>query len=205
MPALTTASETVRYIARSGNTHALQSWQSHSMQRLYDFDDPLAGMAAQDKTDLLYAVDARARQSDPRIKQVMASLLASYDVVLVVSSDGTFAADIRPLVRLNVAVVVADKERRESGYAGAGGRFSYQELLQKHTSESVVDEAVRLALLNLEAVPAPVGEMVVVLGPGWPGVLLHEAIGHGLEGDFCRKRTSAFSETASASVSQLRK
>ena len=193
MPALTAASETVRYIARSGNTNALQRWQSRSMQRLYGIDDPLTGMQAQDKTDLLYAIDAQARKSDPRIKQVMASLLASYDVVLVASSDGTLAADIRPLVRLNVAVVVADKDKRESGYAGAGGRFSYRELLHKHTSESVVDEAVRLALLNLEAVPAPVGEMVVVLGPGWPGVLLHEAIGHGLEGDFCRKGTSAFS------------
>ena len=193
MPSLTAASETVRYIARSGNSGALQSWQSRDMQQLYDFDNPLAGMPAQDKADLLYTIDAQARRSDPRIKQVMASLMASYDVVLVVSSDGTFAADIRPLVRLNVSVVVADKDKRESGYAGAGGRFSYRELLDKHTPKQVVDEAVRLALLNLESVVAPAGEMVVVLGPGWPGVLLHEAIGHGLEGDFCRKGTSAFS------------
>ncbi|MBC6413396.1 MAG: metalloprotease TldD [Chromatiales bacterium] len=193
MPSLTAASQTVRYIARSGNVGALQSWKSDNIQKLYGSDDPLASMQAQDKTDLLYTIDAQARQADPRIKQVIASLLASYDVVLVVSSDGTWAADIRPLVRLNVAVVVADKDKRESGYAGAGGRFSYPELLATHKPEVIVGEAVRLALLNLEAVAAPAGEMVVVLGPGWPGVLLHEAIGHGLEGDFCRKGTSAFS------------
>ena len=193
MPSLTVASKTVRYIARSGNSGTLQSWQSHDIAKRYDFDDPLASIPAQNKTDLLYAIDARARQTDPRVKQVMASLMASYDVILVVSSDGTYAADIRPLVRLNVSVIVADKDKRESGYAGTGGRFNYQELLSKNTSENVVDEAVRLALLNLEAVAAPAGEMVVVLGPGWPGVLLHEAIGHGLEGDFCRKGTSAFS------------
>lgn len=193
VPALIAASESVRYIARSGDSSTLQSYKSRSVQKLYEPDDPLASLQAQEKTDLLYAIDAQARKADPRIKQVMASLLASYDIVLVVSSDGTFAADIRPLVRLNVAVVVADGNKRESGYAGAGGRFGYRELLSKHTAKHVAEEAVRLALLNLDAVSASVGEMVVVLGPGWPGVLLHEAIGHGLEGDFCRKGTSAFS------------
>jgi len=193
MPALVDASQTVRAIARSGSTGTLQNRQSYSLQKFYHAIDPMPSMAASEKADLLHTIDEHARQSEARVQQVMASLMASYDVVLVVAADGTFAADIRPLVRLNVSVVVADKDKRESGYAGVGGRISYRELLDKHSPKAVVDEAVRLAVLNLDAVPAAVGEQLVVLGAGWPGVLLHEAIGHGLEGDFCRKGTSAFS------------
>jgi TldD protein len=146
------------------------------------------------KLDLLGAIDAHARSLDPRVKQVMASVVSEARQVLVVGSDGTLAADARPLVRLNVQVVAAEGARREVGYQGMGGRFELERLLDPGAWKPLVAEAVRIALLNLEAVPCPAGTMDVVLGPGWPGVLLHEAVGHGLEGDFNRKRTSAFSD-----------
>jgi TldD protein len=142
---------------------------------------------------LLEDIDREARALDPRISQVMASLAASHDTILVLASDGTLAADVRPLVRLNVAVIIEHQGRREQGYAGGGGRFAYTEFLASGRWRDLVREAVRTAQVNLEAVPAPAGTMTVVLGPGWPGVLLHEAVGHGLEGDFNRKGTSAFS------------
>ena len=143
---------------------------------------------------LLESIDREARALDSRITQVMASLSASHETMLVLASDGTLAADVRPLVRLNVSVIIEHEGRREQGYAGGGGRFAYTEFLEPASAGARWSrEAVRTAQVNLEAVPAPAGTMTVVLGPGWPGVLLHEAVGHGLEGDFNRKGTSAFS------------
>ena len=146
------------------------------------------------KTALLGEIDVYARSLDPRIGQVMASVVSQHRQVLVAGSDGTLVADVQPLVRLNVQVVAGDGSRREVGYQGAGGRFELDRLLEPEHWKPVVAEAVRVALLNLEAQPCPAGTMDVVLGPGWPGVLLHEAVGHGLEGDFNRKKTSAFSD-----------
>jgi TldD protein len=162
-------------------------------QSLYLPDDPLLSLSESEKIALLHEADTLARQSDPRIKRVSVSLSGSHEMILVLGSDGTLAADIRPLVRFNVRVIVDDKGRIEQGSAGGGGRMGYAYFIEKGLSRSMVQEAVRLALLNLEAGHAPAGTMPVVLGPGWPGVLLHEAIGHGLEGDFNRKGSSAFS------------
>jgi TldD protein len=146
------------------------------------------------KTQLLNEVDIHARRADPRVKQVMASVVTEHRNVLIAASDATLVGDVRPLVRLNVQVIAEDEQgRREVGYQGAGGRFDLARLLAPEGWRPVVDEAVRLALVNLESKPCPAGTMDVVLGPGWPGILLHEAIGHGLEGDFNRKQTSAFS------------
>ena len=141
---------------------------------------------------MLEQIDAYARAKEPRVKQVSATLSGSWQRVEIVRPDGARRTDVRPLVRLNVAVVVSDGRRMESGSFGAGGRTGYGDLLEPAKWRSMVDEAVREALTKLEAVAAPAGEMVAVLGPGWPGILLHEAIGHGLEGDFNRKKTSAF-------------
>jgi len=149
-------------------------------------------LADEAKVALLQAVDRDARAQDPRVRQVSASLASVQEVILVCASDGTLAADIRPLVRLSVSVIVESGDRREQGSAGGGGRTGYEFFLEQDRALDYGREAVRQALVNLEAVPAPAGEMTVVLGPGWPGVLLHEAIGHGLEGDFNRKGTSAF-------------
>jgi len=193
LPALTEASQAARAIARSGASSSLQAWHSASGHRLYMPVDPLDGMSDADKVKLLERIDVEARRIDPRVKQVMASLSGSHEVVLVMASDGTVAADVRPLVRLNVSVIVEQNGRREQGYCGTGGRYAFSRFLENDRWKEQVNEAVRGALVNLEAVPAPAGTMTVVLGPGWPGVLLHEAIGHGLEGDFNRKGTSAFS------------
>lgn len=159
---------------------------------LYPDLDPIATLDSTAKVKLLEKVEALARAKDPRVKQVMAGLAAEHDVVLIARADGTLAADVRPLVRLSVTVIAESKNRREVGSAGGGGRFGLayfdDTLIQQY-----VDEAVKAALVNLDSRPAPAGEMTVVLGPGWPGVLLHEAVGHGLEGDFNRKGSSAFS------------
>ncbi len=161
---------------------------------LYPVARPPTEAPVESKLALLGAIDAHARSLDSRVKQVMASVVSESRQVLVVGSDGTFATDSRPLVRLNVQVVAAEGARREVGYQGMGGRSEIESLLDPQAWKPLVDEAVRMALLNLAAIPCPAGTMDVVLGPGWPGVLLHEAIGHGLEGDFNRKRTSAFSD-----------
>ncbi len=161
---------------------------------LYPVARPPTETPVEPKVELLGAIDAHARSLDPRVKQVMASVVSESRQVLVLGSDGTFATDARPLVRLNVQIVAADGARREVGYQGMGGRSALDAVLDPAAWKPLVAEAVRIALLNLEAVPCPAGTMDVVLGPGWPGVLLHEAIGHGLEGDFNRKRTSAFSD-----------
>jgi len=143
---------------------------------------------------LLGEIDAYARRRDPRVVQVMASLVCQQRHVLIASSDGGLVGDVQPLVRLNVQCIAADGGRREVGYQGTGGRFELERLLDAESWRPLVDEAVRQATLNLEAGPCPAGTLDVVLGPGWPGILLHEAIGHGLEGDFNRKKTSAFSD-----------
>jgi len=160
---------------------------------LYSSDNPLHSIPAEDKVALLQNLDQWARAVDPRVIQVMASLSASYDIILVAGSDGTLAADERPMVRLNVSVIAEQGGRRETGSYGFGGRSDFSLLLQSGRAEAAAKEAVRQALVNLEAAEAPAGAMAVVLGNGWPGVLLHEAVGHGLEGDFNRKETSAFS------------
>jgi len=159
---------------------------------LYTGMDPIATLDSTTKVALLGKVERLARAKDPRVAQVMAGLAAEYDVVLVARADGTLAADVRPLVRLSVTVIAEQKGRREVGCSGGGGRFGLAYFTDAQI-EKYVNEAVHAALTNLEARPAPAGEMTVVLGSGWPGILLHEAIGHGLEGDFNRKGSSAFS------------
>ena len=192
LPALTEASNAARAIARSGSSTSLQAWRASSGHRLYLPVDPLEGLSDADKVNLLERIDVEARRIDPRVTQVMASLSGSHEVVLVMASDGTIAADVRPLVRMNVSVIVEHNGRREQGYCGSGGRYGFAKFLENDRWKELVAEAVRSAVVNLDATAAPAGTMTVVLGPGWPGVLLHEAIGHGLEGDFNRKGTSAF-------------
>lgn len=159
----------------------------------YPAINPLEHFKSEDKVKLLREIDAYARSLDPRVKKVSAGLNSVYEVILVAGTDGTYVPDIRPLVRINISVIAEQNGMREQGYAGGGGRYTFETLLENNTAKNYAKEAVRLALLNLEAKPAPAGEMPVLLGAGWPGVLLHEAIGHGLEGDFNRKGTSAFS------------
>jgi TldD protein len=160
--------------------------------RLYGDDNPINEVPFAEKVKLLAEIDAYARAKDPRVVQVSCSLFGEWQSVDILRPDGRRVRDIRPLVRLNVAVVVAEGERRESGSHGVGGRAGYAQWIAAESWRAGVDEALRQALVNLQSVPAPAGEMQVVLGPGWPGILLHEAIGHGLEGDFNRKKTSAF-------------
>ena len=159
---------------------------------LYSGVDPIASLDSTAKVALLERLEQRARAKDPRVAQVMAGLASEYDVVLVARADGTLAADVRPLVRLSITVIAEQNGRREMGSAGGGGRFGLAYFDDEQMGK-YVDEAVHAALVNLESRPAPAGEMTVVLGSGWPGILLHEAIGHGLEGDFNRKGSSAFS------------
>ncbi len=161
-------------------------------QSLYTDANPLAQIDFAEKAKLLAEIDAYARSKDPRVRQVTASLAGSWQAVQIIRPDGARVGDIRPLVRLNVSIVVGDGDRMETGSSGAGGRLEYQRYFDPRQWRSQVDEALRQALVNLGSVPAPAGEMSVVLGPGWPGVMLHEAVGHGLEGDFNRKKTSAF-------------
>ena len=161
-------------------------------RRLYPAEDPIASLDSSAKVRLLERVEQRARARDPRVVQVMAGLASEYDVVLVARADGTLAADVRPLVRLSVTVIAEQGGRREVGSAGGGGRFGLAYFTEAQI-DGYVNDAVQAALTNLESRPAPAGEMTVVLGPGWPGVLLHEAVGHGLEGDFNRKGSSTFS------------
>ncbi len=192
LPALTHAALTARAIARSGQQGSIKAWSGQPGHNLYLPNDPLGSLPETDKVNLLESLDREARRLDPRVKQVMVSLGGEQDVVLIVASDGTLAADVRPLVRLNVSVIVEQDGRREQGSSGGGGRVSYDYFLEDERGLGYAREAVRQALVNLEAVAAPAGTMQVVLGPGWPGILLHEAIGHGLEGDFNRKGSSAF-------------
>ena len=191
-PALAQAAEAARAIARSGQGTRVRIGEVPATRRLYEPIDPVVSLAAEDKVDLLRRVDAEARRQDPRVTEVTASVVAVQDRVLVLADDGTLTADVRPLVRLNVSVIAEDEGRREQGGSGGGARSDLGWFLVEDRALGFAREAVRHALINLEAEPAPAGTMTVVLGPGWPGVLLHEAIGHGLEGDFNRKGTSAF-------------
>lgn len=193
LPALTQAAQSARAIARSGQNNQVKAWQPVANHQLYLPSDPLDSMKAEDKINLLRMLDAEARKQDPRVKQVIVSMSGVQDIVMVAASDGTLNADVRPLVRMNVSVIAEDGSRREQGSTGGGGRVGYEYFLEDERGLSYAREAVRQALVNLEAVEAPAGSMPVVLGPGWPGVLLHEAVGHGLEGDFNRKGSSAFS------------
>jgi TldD protein len=193
------AAQTVRTIAQAGQSRRVKIQAATKVapsRVLYAPMDPIATLDSAQKVALLEKVERMARAVDPRIKQVMAGLAGEYDVVLIARADGTLAADVRPLVRLSVTVIaeqtIAGEVRREVGTAGGGGRFGFG-YFHDSVIESYVRDATKAALTNLESRPAKAGEMNVVLGPGWPGVLLHEAIGHGLEGDFNRKGSSAFS------------
>ncbi len=192
LPALEEASRAARAIAVRGQDRAAQGMLPSTGHRLYLPIDPVSSFTSSEKVAWLERVDRETRKMDPRVAQVMASVVAVHEVVLVANSDGHLAADVRPLVRFNVSVIVEQNGRREQGYAGAGGRYTLPELVAGDKPLQLAREAVRQALVNLDAIPAPAGPMTVVLGPGWPGILLHEAIGHGLEGDFNRKGTSAF-------------
>ncbi|MEG2805787.1 metalloprotease TldD, partial [Stenotrophomonas sp.] len=190
--ALLAAAQSARAISREGGAQQARSLVRGHGRTLYPALDPIDGMGNEAKVEVLKRLDRYLRAADPRVQQVMVSLSGGVDTVLVARSDGVLAGDIRPLVRLNVQVIVEQHGRRESGYAGGGGRYSYAELFADDRPERFAREALRQALVNLEAIPAPAGVMTVVLGPGWPGVLLHEAVGHGLEGDFNRKGTSVY-------------
>ncbi|MGE5202265.1 MAG: metalloprotease TldD [Acidobacteriota bacterium] len=189
--AIKRAGETVRAV-KSGTGGVFAAPPPGTNRSLYTDLNPLARVDFTAKTLLLQEIDAYARAKDPRVRQVMASLIGVWQAVEILRPDGNRVGDIRPLVRLNVSVVVGDGDRMEQGSSGAGGRIEYDRFLDPAQWKKQVDEALRQALVNLNAVPAPAGEMPVVLGPGWPGVMLHEAVGHGLEGDFNRKKTSAF-------------
>ncbi len=191
--ALMNAARATRTIASrgAGRTKVASGLVPGGGHALYVSDDPILRLDAASKVSLLERIERMARARDPRIRQVMASLAAEYDVVLVARSDGLMAADVRPLVRLSLTVIAEQNGRREQGHSGGGGRFDFAHFDDARIGR-YVDEAVHSALTNLEARPAPAGTMTVVLGPGWPGVLLHEAVGHGLEGDFNRKGSSVF-------------
>jgi len=177
---------------KSGHSGTYAQAPARTNVKLYSDENPLATPGFDAKVKLLETIDAYARQKDARVRQVTASLAASWQIVEIVRPDGETYRDIRPLVRVNVSVVAGNGDRQESGSHGYGGREGYDHFIQTNAWQDAVEQAVRQALINLESVPAPAGEMDVVLGPGWPGVMLHEAVGHGLEGDFNRKQTSAF-------------
>ena len=191
LPALTDAAIAVRAIGRQGQSACAPLGRQGRMRRLYPGADPVGSLGDAEKVAVLTRLEQRARALDPRVVQVMASLAGEHETVLIARSDGLVAADERPLVRISITVIVEEDGRREQGYAGGGARLDYG-----YFTEAVLDgfarQAVDQALVNLSARPAPAGNMTVVLGNGWPGILLHEAIGHGLEGDFNRKGTSAF-------------
>jgi len=189
--ALMSSAKAVREIARAGQSRRVATSGHGQGHALYPGVDPLITLPAQDKVSLLERVEGMARRRDPHVVQVMAGLGMEYDVVMVVGSDGRQSADVRPLVRLSITVIAQRNGRRETGHAGGGGRSGLDYFTDERLQE-YVDRAVHEALVNLDARPAPAGEMTVVLGSGWPGILLHEAVGHGLEGDFNRKGSSVF-------------
>ena len=189
--ALSRAAEVVRAV-KGGHSGKYSEPPARTNRKLYGDDNPLGEPGFEAKVKLLETIDAYARAKDPRVRQVTASIAATWQVVEILRADGEKYRDIRPLVRLSVSVVAGDGDRQETGSYGLGGRENYQRFIETRAWQGAVDEAVRQALVNLIAVAAPAGEMDVVLGHGWPGVMLHEAVGHGLEGDFNRKKTSAF-------------
>ncbi|MBC9252156.1 metalloprotease TldD [Pseudomonas alcaligenes] len=191
--ALGQAARAARSIARAGQQGRVQAFVSPQVTALYAANNPLEVLQRAEKVELLKRVDVATRALDPRIKQVTVSLAGVWDHVLVAASDGSLGADIRPLVRFNVSVIVEQNGRRERGGHGGGGRTDYRYFLEEDRAMGYAREALRQALVNLEAQPAPAGTLPVVMGAGWSGVLLHEAVGHGLEGDFNRKGSSAYS------------
>jgi TldD protein len=192
LPALLQAVRAARTIARGGAEGSVQVAGVPVARRLYEPVNPVESLPDKDKVFLLHQVDREARRQDPRIKRVITSLVAAHDVVLVVADDGNLTAEVRPLVRLSVFVIAEDGDKREQGTSGGGARQGLGYFLEADRYREYAREAARVALTNLGATEAPAGATTVVLGPGWPGILLHEAIGHGLEGDFNRKGTSAF-------------
>jgi TldD protein len=199
LSALEEAANATRAIAALGNEQAGQIVQRVEAPQLYLPQDPIASLSADAKVKLLERLEAFARKADPRVIQVMASIAGEYEVVMVARHDGVMAADVRPLVRLSIQVIAEQDGRREQGSAGGGGRFDYSYFTDA-VLQDYAKKAVHQALVNLDARPAPAGSMTVVLGAGWPGILLHEAIGHGLEGDFNRKGSSAFSNAIGQQV-----
>ncbi|MCX7097593.1 MAG: metalloprotease TldD [Methylococcales bacterium] len=187
------AANNVKAIVRQGQDAHVGLVQAANRQQFYPVANPLKSLADQEKIDLLRKVESETRQLDPRIEEVIVSLSGGHESILVANQDGSLAADIRPLVRMNVTVIVVENGKREQGSMGGGGRSDYRYFVEQDRGLAYGKEAVRQALVNLDAEEAPAGNMTVVLGSGWPGILLHEAIGHGLEGDFNRKGTSAFS------------
>jgi len=200
LPALEEAASAARAITRQGQSRRVQVVSSGDAARLYSSVDPTTSIDDEQKTALLARIDSATRALDPRIEEVIVSMSSSQDMVLIAAADGTLAADIRPLVRLNVSVIMQENGRREQGYAGGGARAGLEYFLDADRAMEYAREAVRQASVQMQAVPAPAGSMPLVLGPGWPGVLLHEAVGHGLEGDFNRKGVSAFSGRVGAQV-----
>ncbi len=199
--ALTAATRNASAIARLGqDATAPTQLQTAPAKMLYSADSPIDNRSAADKVDLLKRLDEYTRKLDPRIEQVIISMSGSLEHILVAATDNTLAADVRPLVRLNVTVLMHDKGRREQGHSGGGGRHGYDVFFESDKAFEYARDAVRQASVNLESIPTPAGSMPVVLGPGWPGVLLHEAVGHGLEGDFNRKGTSSFSNSIGEQV-----
>lgn len=191
--ALKQAAVAARSISRAGQNGSVQAFKAVVPARLYAGENPLDVLSRAEKVELLKQIDAATRALDPRIQQVTVSMAGVWEQILVAASDGSLAADIRPLVRFNVSVIVEQNGRRERGGHGGGGRTDYRYFLQEDRAMGYAREALRQALVNLEAIPAPAGTLPVVMGAGWSGVLLHEAVGHGLEGDFNRKGSSAYS------------
>jgi TldD protein len=189
--AIRRAADSVRAV-KSGYSGHIAEGPARTNRRLYTDDNPLASLAFEAKVKLLQDIDAYARAKDARVRQVSASVAASWQMIEILRPDGEIYRDVRPLVRVNVSIVSGQGDRQETGSHGYGGRETYERFVDAGIWRNAVDDAVRQALVNLESVPAPAGEMDVVLGSGWPGVMLHEAVGHGLEGDFNRKETSAF-------------
>lgn len=189
--ALKRAADAVRSV-HTGRSGQYSAAPSRTNRNLYSEDNPLGAPSFEDKVKILEQIDAYARGKDERVRQVSASIAGSWQVVEILRADGHLVRDVRPLVRLNVSIVVGKGDRQETGSYGMGGRRGFGEFLMEESWKSAVDAALKQALVNLEAIPAPAGTFDVVLGAGWPGVMLHEAVGHGLEGDFNRKKTSAF-------------
>jgi len=194
------AASAARSIARQGSARDVPAFAATAAPALYPAVNPISMLDEVAKVQLLQRLDQVARETDTRVKEVNVRVSASHDVMMVMASDGTLGADVRPLVRLDVSVIVESGGRRERGNAGGGGRRSLSDLAEGSWADELAREAVRMALINLEAVDAPAGPMEVVLGPGWPGVLLHEAVGHGLEGDFNRKGSSTFANRVGQQV-----
>lgn len=193
LPALLQSAKAARAISRAGQSGKVNTWRVNVPSRhLYGMGDPLDSLGETDKIAFLQQVDSIARATSPYVRQVMANMVAVHEIILVVDESGRMTADVRPLVRANVSVIVERNGQTESANAGGGGRFNLDFFTSGNKAQEYAEEAVRKALINLDAEAAPAGSMTVVLGNGWPGVLLHEAIGHGLEGDFNRKGTSAF-------------